>query len=133
MSFVINNKMRGSYGRTDTKTNKVEINLKAHKKHGKLDRAELASTVKHELLHVKHPKMTEKEAYKKSRKTKLSFGEQQKLLSKMRMKKINYKIGSAKRKLGVTKKEKVVPGSLINKAKSMKDHSVMKTAFVGLV
>ena len=125
--MVVNNKLRGRYGQIDMKTKKIEINVKAHKG----DKAELASTIKHERLHLKHPKMTEKDVYKKSRKTKLSFGEQQKLISKLRMKKLNYKTGSIKRKLKIDKKYKTIPGSLINKASSMK--STTKTAIMGLV
>lgn len=113
----INNKLKGDYGTEEN--GKIEINLKAHYKKGKLDRKELASTVKHEIMHAKHPKMTEKQVYKKTQKTKIPFSEQQKLISKLRNKKLNYKIGSMKRSLGM-KKNKVEPGTFISKVNENK-------------
>ena len=109
--FIINNKLK-SYGEMNTKTNVVEINKKKHKG----DKAELADTIKHELLHVKHPKMREKTVYKKT--GHISHLEQSKLVAKLRMKKINYRLGATKRKLGV--KHKVEPGELITKYNSQK-------------
>ncbi len=106
--IVVNNKLRGDYGAMSPKTNKIEVNVKAHKG----DKAELASTLAHEILHVKHPKMTEKEVYKRTAKTKISPQEQTKLLAKLRRKKHNYKVGALKRKfkLGPGKRE---PGDFI--------------------
>lgn len=79
----VNNKLRDKlgtlYGETDTDTGKIQINKKAHKG----DKKELASTVKHEMLHAKHPKMLEKNVYKKSRKTKLRSQEIKSLLRKV--------------------------------------------------
>lgn len=75
----VDNKLKGSLGEMDTKTNHIKINVKAHKG----DRAELASTIKHELMHVNKPKATEKEVYKATRKTKISPSEQSKLIAKL--------------------------------------------------
>lgn len=79
----IDNKLKGSLGEMNPKTNNIKINVQAHKKDGKLDKAELASTIKHELMHVNKPKATEKEVYKATRKTKISPSEQSKLLAKL--------------------------------------------------
>ncbi len=68
-------------GDSDIVTGKIRIN-KNHNKHKK-DSSELASTVKHEIMHVNHPRMTEKEVYKKSAKTKITQGEKRKLLAKL--------------------------------------------------
>ena len=96
-------------------TGKIEINLKAHKG----DKRELASTIKHETLHVKHPKMTEKDVYKKSKKTAIGPVEQAKLLSKLRMKKTNYKAGALKRKFKMGKVD-TKPGDFISKVNESK-------------
>ncbi len=76
-ALKVDNKMRW-LGETDEKGN-IKINKKKHKG----DKKELASTVKHELLHRKHPKMLEKTVYKRSRKTKLKSSEISKLLKKI--------------------------------------------------
>lgn len=131
----VNNKMKRGLGRMDPKTNKVEINVKAHKG----DKKELASTVKHELLHVKHPKMTEKEVYKKSRKTKILPQEQSQLLAKLRGKKIHYKQGALKRKF---KMKTATPGDFISRMNDSKKERIIsskspmtkeKVAIMGLV
>lgn len=117
VKVVVNNKMKGSLGATSFakgRPTKVEINIKKHKG----DKAELASTVKHELMHVKNPKMTEREVYKRTAKTKIPPDEQRKLLAKVRMKGFNYKMGATKRKLKIGR-VKTAPGELISKAKSM--------------
>ncbi len=111
--FVINNRMK-AYGQTDTKTNVVEINKKKHKG----DKRQLADTIKHELLHVKHPKMKEKTVYQKT-KSELSQPEQDKLIAKLRMKKLNYKVGATKRKLKAGRVE-FKPGELITKMNAQK-------------
>lgn len=125
----VNNKLRGTLGQVNINRKgkveskdgvaRIQINIKGHKG----DKAELASTVKHELLHVKHPKMTEKTIYKKSAKTKIPLHEQEKLLSKLRMKKLNYKGGAIKRKYkmgrGATK-----PGELISKMNEQKRSNI---------
>ncbi len=133
----VNNKLKGAYGRMDPNTNEVEINLKAHKRKGKIDKAELASTIKHELLHVKHPKMTEKQVYKKAAKTKISPAEQDRLVAKMRHKKLNYKVGAIKRKLKMKRSDKTEPGTLINRAKPQAKISAMppqkRVAFMGMI
>ncbi len=113
---VTNNKMKGDYGATtfkDKKPVKVEINIKAHKG----DKKELASTIKHELMHVKHPKMTEKQVYKKTGKTTITPQEQSKLIAKLRMRGINNKLGAVKRKFKMGRVD-TKPGELINKYKS---------------
>lgn len=136
--IVVDNKMKGSYGEEDPNTGKIRINVKAHKG----DKAELASTVKHELLHAKHPKMTEKEVYKRTAKTKIPYAEQQKLLAKLRNKKINYKMGAAKRRFKIKGKTRV--GDLItnmnaqktarNKDKSgMPKNAFERTALMGAI
>lgn len=107
----VNNKLKGALGQMDPKTNVVEINVKAHKG----NRAELASTIKHELMHVKHPKMTEKEVYKKTAKTKIPPMEQTQLISKLRNKKLHYKQGSLKRRFKMDRSEKVEPGTFLTK------------------
>lgn len=120
--IIVKNGMRDKFGeilgRSDS-SGKVEINVKAkaHK-----DKRELASTLKHELLHVKHPNMTEKETYKRSRKTKISPQEESQLLSKVRMKKMNYKLGAAKRKLHM-KRGSSEPGAIISQMNAQKDSS----------
>lgn len=58
----INNHLK-AYGQEDDKTGQIEINVKKHKG----NKAELADTIKHELLHQKHPKMHEKTVYKKTK------------------------------------------------------------------
>ncbi len=117
--LAVNNKMKGALGKAEfkknTPTGKIEINVKAHKG----DKAELASTIKHEILHVKHPKMTEKEVYKRSAKTKIPPQEQTRLL----------------RKLGVAPDFK--PGELINAAQNATDSStttpVTTVSVMGLI
>lgn len=99
IKLKVNNKLKGALGSSDFKkgnipTGKIEINIKRHKG----DKAELASTIKHEMYHVKHPKATEKETYKATAKTKISPAEQTALLAKLRMKSLNYKSGAIKRK-----------------------------------
>ena len=83
--LVIKNKLKDKdgtlMGDADVETGVIRIN-KNHRKHKK-DKAELASTIKHEILHIKHPKMTEKEVYKRSAKTKLSSSEKRALLAKL--------------------------------------------------
>lgn len=116
---------KGFFGETISDKNtglpqKIKINIKDHYKKGKLDKSELASTVKHELMHVKHPKMTEKQVYKKTAKTKIPLHEQSKLLAKLRRKKLNYKVGSLKRKLKMKRSDKIEPGTLINRARAFK-------------
>lgn len=132
-SIVVNNKLKGVLGESEFKkgnipTGKVMINVKRH--HG--DTAELASTIKHELLHVQHPNMTEKEVYKRSAKTKIPPQEQSKLLAKLRMKSLNYKTGAIKRKMKIARTDTVETGDLITKANEMKANA-RKVAIMGLV
>lgn len=78
---IIIKKLKGSLGETHFNENgkavKIYINRKAHKG----DKAELASTVKHEMLHAKNPNMKEKTVYKRSRKTKMSDAEKAKYIA----------------------------------------------------
>lgn len=126
-------------GQMDPKTNKIRINVKAraHK-----DKAELASTIKHEIMHVKHPKMTEKEVYKKTAKTKISPDEQRALLKKLHRASVHGRDGALRKKLKIAPGAKVGPGDLFNRAKEMSRNvaqqddgmSIKKrVAFMGLV
>lgn len=94
LSPRVKNKLKGALGVTHfekdkgkLKATKVHINVKAHKG----DRKELASTIKHEMLHVKNPNMTEKEVYKRSKKTRIGLTEQERLI---RMLKKPFETGS---------------------------------------
>lgn len=127
--IAINNKLKGALGSMNPKTNEIQINIKKHKG----DRRELASTIKHELMHVKHPKMTEKEVYKRTAKTKIPPMEQSKLIAKLRHKTLNYKTGALKRKFKVDKSEKVEPGYFINKANEQRQLSKRDVAIRGLI
>lgn len=129
----INNKLKGAFGQMDPDTNKVQINLKKHYKKGKLDKAELASTIKHELLHVKHPKMTEKDVYKKSAKTKIPPKEQYQLLAQLRRKKLDQETTTLKRKFKMDPNEKVEPGTFITKMNTQKAESPRNVAIMGMV
>ncbi len=120
--IIVNNKLKGALGSSEftgkgkkmKPTGKIEINVTAHKG----DKKELASTIKHEMMHVKNPKMTEKEVYKRTAKTKISPQEQSKLLVKLRHKKLNYKVGAVKRKFKMSGDTK--PGDLISKMNESK-------------
>ena len=104
---IVNNKIKG-YGQMDTKTNLVEINRKRHKG----DKKQLADTIKHELYHVKHPQAKEKAVYKNTGKLEnMTKQEQDSLIAKLRMRKINYKGGALKRKLKL--KGEAKPGDMI--------------------
>ncbi len=122
--IVVNNHMR-AFGQTDTKTKVVEINKKKHKG----DKRELADTIKHELLHVKHPKMHEKTVYKKTKKE-IPYAEQQRLIAKLRTATRNQKVGAIKRKLHINKGVATKPGDLIAKMNSQK---AKRTAIMGAV
>lgn len=115
--IVINNKIK-AFGQTDTKIGRIEINRKKHKG----DRSQLADTIKHELYHVKHPKAHEKTVYKKTPAIgSMSKSEEDNLISKLRNKSLNYKVGIAKKKLKL--KGDLKPGDLISK---MNDNKVIK-------
>lgn len=121
--------LKGSFGEMNPDTNEIKIDIKAHKKKGKLDIPELASTIKHEIMHVEKPHATEKEVYKATAKTKIPFAEQQRLISKIRHKQINYKFGAIKRKLKM--KGKAKPGDLITRFNETNPKT--HTAIMGLV
>jgi len=123
-NISVNNKLKGAFGSMNPKTNHIEINVKKHKG----DKRELASTIKHELMHVNHPKMTERQVYKRTAKTKISPQEQNKLIAKLRHKKLNYKIGAIKRKFKLGR-NKVETGGLIKQS----NLSRQKLAIIGMV
>ncbi len=115
---TVNNKMR-SFGQMNPKTNEVEINVKKHKG----DKKQLADTIKHELYHVKHPKAKEKAVYKNTGKLEnMSKAEQDSLIAKLRMKKINYKGGAVKRKLKL--KGEAKPGDMITEMNEQKRSAI---------
>lgn len=119
IKISISKKRSGNFAEMNPATNKIKINIKKHIKNGKLDKAELASTVKHEMLHVTHPHMTEKEVYKKTAKTKIPPQEQSKLLGMLKRKAVNSKVGALKRKYKLGKVD-VSPGTFISKMNSQK-------------
>ena len=70
-----------AYGEEDDKTGIIKVNVKKHKG----DKQELANTIKHELMHNRHPKMKEKTVYKKL-KGQIHSKEASKLLKKLHTK-----------------------------------------------
>ena len=62
LKIRVNNKIR-SYGQEDDRTGEIQINVRKHKG----DKKELADTIKHEVIHLHHPKMHEKTVYKKTK------------------------------------------------------------------
>lgn len=108
----VDNKIK-SYGWMDPKTNQIKINVKSHKG----DKAELASTIKHELMHVNHPKRTEREVTKLTAKTKIPPAEQRELLKKLHRTQLAKNVSSLKKRFKMKPGEEVVPGSFINRAK----------------
>jgi hypothetical protein len=114
-ALMVNNHMK-EYGNEDN--GKIEINVKKHRG----DKAELADTIKHELIHRMHPSMKEKTVYKKTAKAmkEMSYVEKEALTKKLRMKKLNYKSGAIKRKLKITRSENVAPGDMIRKSREAK-------------
>lgn len=76
--FVEDNKLKGAYGETDTVKKVVRINKKLHKKKMKYGIPKkdgtLINTIVHEGLHVKNPKMKEKDVRKKARKVVAKMG-----------------------------------------------------------
>lgn len=114
--LVVNNKMK-AFGQMDPKTNVVEVNLKKHKG----DKIELANTIHHELLHVKHPDMSERDVKNKAdRETDMmSPAEKQMLVAKVRNKKMHYKQGAMKRKFKMGRSE-TKPGDFISKMNQSK-------------
>jgi len=129
LKVVTNNKMK-AYGSYDPKTNVIEINKKKHKG----DQAELADTINHEMLHAKHPDMSEREVKKKAS----SY-----VPVSSNMKSIHYKMGAMKRKFKMTASDEIKPGSFIEKAREYNnqfindvqdnDLSVEDVAIMGLI
>ncbi len=110
--MVVNNNMK-AFGQMDPKTNVVEVNLKKHKG----DKTELANTIHHELLHDKHPDMSERDVKNKAdRETnQMSQVEKERLVAKVRNKKMHYKQGAMKRKFKMGRSD-TKPGDFIRKA-----------------
>lgn len=75
----VDNSLGTTMGTYNPVSHQIKVNIKGHKG----DTAELASTVKHELLHRNYPDMLEKSVYKNSRKTKMPLAEQVGYLSKL--------------------------------------------------
>lgn len=124
----VDNKMKGSYGETILQKGKqpvVKINVQKHKG----NKAELADTIHHELMHAKHPKMKEKAVYKQTARDmrEMSASDKDKLVSKLRTKALNYKSGAVKRKLKLGRAQ-TKPGELISKARAM---TPKRAAFMG--
>lgn len=121
--IVINNRMK-ALGRMDTETNLIEINHKAHKG----DRAEEASSLAHELMHVRKPRATEKQVYKKTAKTKIPPQEQSKLLAKLKGATIEKTMNALKKKYKV---EGSAPGAIYQKANELSEEK--RVAIQGLI
>lgn len=88
--IYVDNKLKGSYGETTTSPGKpaiIKINTQRHKG----NKAELADTIAHELIHAHHPKMHEKTVYKKMAKRHIGPKEQARLIAKLgnRMKRLS--------------------------------------------
>lgn len=140
MKVVVNNKIK-AYGQVDVSKKKrkkltiIEVNKKKHKG----NKAELADTIKHEMEHVKHPNASEKTIHA-STPAHMSQAEQDRLVAKLRMKKLNYKSGAAKRRFKMGPKQ-TNPGDLISKMNESKrpknkpSKSISKTrlAIMGLM
>lgn len=72
---IVDNKLKGAYGETDTEAKVVRINKKAHKRMDlkRVNRnpngtESLVDTIVHEEMHAKHPNMHEKTVRKKAKK-----------------------------------------------------------------
>lgn len=107
--IVVNNKMKGY---ASQQGRKIEVNVKRHNG----DKTELANSVKHELLHLKHPKAKEKTIQKKAKVAteNMSYADKAKLIAKIRMQKIHRKEGVLKKKFKMAPGE-VEPGAYVNK------------------
>lgn len=68
------------YGETDLDKKVIKVNKKFHKTNPlhKKQYPELLDTIKHETLHAEHPKMTEKEVYKRTHKAVKTMGNKEK-------------------------------------------------------
>jgi hypothetical protein len=62
LKIKVDNKLK-AYGEEDDKNGQIKINIKKHKG----NKSELADTIRHELIHLHHPKMHEKTVYKKTK------------------------------------------------------------------
>lgn len=56
----------GAFGETDTDAKTVKINIKKNKKSKK--KGELSDTLAHEFMHVRNPRLSEKQVYKRTAK-----------------------------------------------------------------
>lgn len=123
--FKVNNNLKEFGNEQD---GKIEVNVKKHQG----NRSELADTVRHELNHMKNPKASEKKIIKKTKidMSKMSWGEKEALIKKVRNKKMNYKGGALKRKFKMGR-TKVEPGeyiSAMNKSKVSKKTNPARTS-----
>lgn len=111
MAVKVNNKGKW-LGRVDLKTGLIEINKKRHKG----NRREMLDTIVHEKLHLRHKNMKEKNIKRLTTKKieNMSYDEKQKHLAKVRMGKINKRVGDIKRmiKYKVEPKETQEPQKL---------------------
>ncbi|MCJ7804933.1 hypothetical protein MUP35_04365 [Patescibacteria group bacterium] len=64
--FTVDNKMKDGVGETDYNKKLVRVNKVKAKKRGS---GEVLKTIKHEVDHIKHPKMHEKTVYKREKDT----------------------------------------------------------------
>lgn len=115
-SIIVKNHLK-EFGNYNERTRRIEINVKKHKG----DRAQLADTIDHELNHVKHPRASERWIRKKTHRDdmKMSYEDKNRLLAKIRMKKLNYRVGVIKRKYKMDPAN-VEPGAMIRKANESK-------------
>lgn len=109
LKYKVDNKIK-AYGDYDEKTGIAKINVKKHKG----DKKQLADTIRHEKYHHDHPKAKERSVNKNTGTLEnMTKQEQDRLLAKLRMRKINYTHGAVKRKLHM--KGEAKPGDLITK------------------
>lgn len=125
IKFKIDNRMK-AYG--TEQGGLITINKKKHKG----DKAELANTILHEKLHVKHPQAKEKTIQKKAKVAteNMSYAEKAKLIAKIRMKNIHRKEGVLKKKFKMAPGQ-VEPGAYISKVNEA--NSKKEVAIRGLV
>ena len=91
--IIIDNKLRGAYAESDLDKGTIRINKKRHKEKGyqrinptKNGDENMTSTLKHELLHFKHPGMSERNIRKLEKKDwkTMSSKEKKKLQAKLK-------------------------------------------------
>src|ERR1700735_3911240 len=62
---LVSNSLK-AFGQTDTKKKVVKINVKKSKSTGK--KGELSDTIAHDFVHVRNPRLSEKQTYKRTSK-----------------------------------------------------------------